>query len=335
MHSYWLKVMKKCGYAYEQYLLSPDETIGLPNMRNRYYFIATWKGSSVDGSNASSITAGVRSEDVWKKEEEEDEIEELVRCNEVAEAHQPPQQPSSTTMIMEDSDDEEQEQQEEDGIVKDAEEEGESSNRGKKIVAGIAKDLSMLIHHPDIKTTLPFSILQHHHSQYTTTTSTTIHTPTSTTTMPTTVQRIGDILHDITIPHHELPPLLVPLKILQSSWAPKMLSLVTMDDRLTYCFTKGYGKIYDHSAGSCIWMIDSSQVEAGRLLIGKDLVRDRLVEYHGAIRLFHPKELLALFGFPKEFAWPEELSISQQFSCMGNSINVAVVRAVMHRMFAL
>lgn len=118
--------------------------------------------------------------------------------------------------------------------------------------------------------------------------------------------------------------LLVSREVLSSSWAPQNLSLVDGSDTLTYCFTKGYGKRVDHSAGSCLVMND---------IASKDIDRSRLIDYHGQIRLFHPDELLLLFGYPAGYAFPEGMSLQHRWGCIGNSVNVKVVSKVMQYLF--
>lgn len=122
----------------------------------------------------------------------------------------------------------------------------------------------------------------------------------------------------------EYARLIVSKEILSSSWAPQNLSLVDGDDTLTYCFTKGYGKRVDHSAGSCLLM---------RSITSKDVDRSRLVDYHGQIRLFHPDELLLLFGYPADYSFPEGMSLQHRWGCIGNSVNVKVVSKVMQYLF--
>jgi tRNA (cytosine38-C5)-methyltransferase len=44
------------------------------------------------------------------------------------------------------------------------------------------------------------------------------------------------------------------------------------------------------------------------------------------LRYFKPKELLNIFGFPKDFEFPENISRKKQYELIGNSVNVIVIR---------
>eukprot|EP01031_Cornospumella_fuschlensis_P026262 gene26262-31727_t len=45
MHACWQQCMQVCGYHFEEFVLSPHRTAGLPNSRSRYYFVG-WLPSS-------------------------------------------------------------------------------------------------------------------------------------------------------------------------------------------------------------------------------------------------------------------------------------------------
>jgi hypothetical protein len=48
------------------------------------------------------------------------------------------------------------------------------------------------------------------------------------------------------------------------------------------------------------------------------------------MRLFTPYELLRIFGFPDDFTYPTGMSTKHMYKCIGQSINVVVVRSLMH-----
>jgi tRNA (cytosine38-C5)-methyltransferase len=160
--------------------------------------------------------------------------------------------------------------------------------------------------------------------------------------------------------------LYVPLKVLSQPWASGRLSIATDADRQTYCFTKGYGKLYDRSTGSLFLEADSavagglpamdpikadantSQGNDAAIVDDPELAEDGAVEdgsdaglnngrdlvaMHHRLRSFHPQELLALFGFPAEFTFPASMVLHRKFACIGNSINVTVVRQLMRCLF--
>lgn len=129
--------------------------------------------------------------------------------------------------------------------------------------------------------------------------------------------------------------LLVPLKILASAWSPSRLSIVSRFDRRTFCFTKGYGRLFDKASGSLL--LDSESAEkapTGPLAEAQHaLDRSDLPSLHGHLRLFSPRELLLLFGFPASFRFAPRLTLHNQFHAIGNSVSVTVVRAVMQTLF--
>jgi site-specific DNA-cytosine methylase len=59
----------------------------------------------------------------------------------------------------------------------------------------------------------------------------------------------------------------------------------------------------------------------------------RLRAVVGQVRHFSPNELLAIAGFPKSFEWPPDMPLKHCFACIGNSVNVTVVSAVMRSLF--
>jgi site-specific DNA-cytosine methylase len=123
--------------------------------------------------------------------------------------------------------------------------------------------------------------------------------------------------------------LYLPVSILTKAWAVSRLSIVGDDDQETYCFTKGYGKLYDKSTGS-LYLENKSASDYAQLSCA---TVDTIAQFHGRIRMFHPNELLALAGFPLQFTFPADMVLHKQFACIGNSINVVVVRELMRCLF--
>jgi tRNA (cytosine38-C5)-methyltransferase len=121
----------------------------------------------------------------------------------------------------------------------------------------------------------------------------------------------------------EIGSLLLPMDILQQPWAPAVLAIASADDTETRCFTKAYSRRVDRSAGSCLLMNASGPVP--------DL--PPLPELYGRLRKFSPLEISSLFGFPSTFSFPPEMSLARQWACIGNSVNVSAVRAVMATLF--
>ena len=130
------------------------------------------------------------------------------------------------------------------------------------------------------------------------------------------------------ISYNDDKELYVARTILEKPWASKRLSIVGDFDRTSFCFTKSYGHTTDKSAGS--YYLENAQ---GPLSDSSFIDRTELGLLFGRIRLFHPQELKKLFGFPESFKFPESMSKRQQYSCIGNSISVSVVREVMKELF--
>lgn len=55
-----------------------------------------------------------------------------------------------------------------------------------------------------------------------------------------------------------------------------------------------------------------------------ELVHEQLAELH--LRWFTPQEMLRIHGFPDSFSVPEDVTPKQMRRCIGNSLNVIVVR---------
>ena len=138
------------------------------------------------------------------------------------------------------------------------------------------------------------------------------------------------IITSISYSNEDDKDLYICKEILQKSWAAKRLSLVGQHDKTSFCFTKSYSHTNDKSAGS--YYLERAM---GPLSDAQFIDRTDLGALYGQVRLFHPKELLKLFGFPQTFKFPKTMTLKQQYSCIGNSINVSVVREVMKELFLM
>jgi len=156
----------------------------------------------------------------------------------------------------------------------------------------------------------------------------------------TTVNRrvVGEYI-DPSLSEKELEPFLVADSILSQDWA-KELGVVAAGDTATHCFTAGYGRIFSKATGSLLLfrgphlctndkedMCDSSGSDNAKETAIADFPIDRsdMLRYSGQLRRFTPKELLTLFGFPKSFSFPSDITLDHQYKLVGNSINVTVV----------
>jgi tRNA (cytosine38-C5)-methyltransferase len=135
---------------------------------------------------------------------------------------------------------------------------------------------------------------------------------------------VGDYLFDSTV--DELHHLLVPASVLEKNFA-KNLGLVTAADTATHCFTAGYGRIYHRSTGSLLLMESWNSEGTTPLpaVANQSLDRSNMLAYSGHLRRFAPRELLRLFGFPKEYEFPSDIPLEHQYKLIGNSISVFVV----------
>jgi tRNA (cytosine38-C5)-methyltransferase len=144
-------------------------------------------------------------------------------------------------------------------------------------------------------------------------------------TEPAMPRRIQDFIrHDIV----DREALLIPLEILTKAWAKTRLSIISIHDTQTYCFTSSYGRLYDKSSGSLLLEGADSALESSA-----NATLDDLPSLHGRLRLFDPNELLLIAGFPSEFLWPEHIPLQKRYASIGNSINVVVVSALMREFF--
>ena len=119
----------------------------------------------------------------------------------------------------------------------------------------------------------------------------------------------------------------VPLKVLSAKWAATRLSICGRNDMRTFCFTKGYGRLWDKSSGSLVLTSSSGLMRA------HEIDRTRLADLFGRVRRFSPEELLRLFGFPPGFDFPPHLSLGAKFAAIGNSVSVFVISRVIRWAF--
>jgi site-specific DNA-cytosine methylase len=286
MYHLWKQTMQHLQYTFHEFMLSPDELLGIPNKRNRYYFVAKY----CDNSHGGSLTT---------------------RAGGI---------PSSLSTSN--------------GI-----EDETASEAGSRFVSD--KFIVLQDGKSKIYTDLPKSIKAIYHQCYSDLGDNQVLT-------------IGEMLQPLyqatggskgddmgtngRSKYDKFSPLRVPAAILSSSWAKQgYISLLSPEDRLSYCFTKGYGKLFDHSAGSCFLIpsIDNSIGTTNPIETSDGPVVSS-EQYFGRVRLFHPDELLVIFGFPRSYSFPasEEMKeLQHQFGCIGNSINVMVVKAIMHFLF--
>ncbi|CAG8463206.1 283_t:CDS:2 [Funneliformis caledonium] len=108
----------------------------------------------------------------------------------------------------------------------------------------------------------------------------------------------------------------------------KLFDIVKPSSRRSCCFTKGYYH-YVEATGSIIQLsedLDSDKVfnkveRKGSILEQENIdLIPRL-----KLRYFTENEIASIMGFPKEFSFPDEITLKQRYRVLGNSINVIVV----------
>lgn len=111
---------------------------------------------------------------------------------------------------------------------------------------------------------------------------------------------------------------LVPSNMIER-WGSTM-DVVYTDSKRCCCFTKSYYR-YFKGTGSLLATVKPKSGEHELLL------KDQCLRY------FTPKEVANLHCFPKEFSFPESVSLKQRYALLGNSLSVAVVAPLLRYLF--
>eukprot|EP01062_Namystynia_karyoxenos_P069665 TRINITY_DN65131_c0_g1_i1.p1 TRINITY_DN65131_c0_g1~~TRINITY_DN65131_c0_g1_i1.p1 ORF type:complete len:431 (+),score=121.25 TRINITY_DN65131_c0_g1_i1:103-1293(+) len=138
---------------------------------------------------------------------------------------------------------------------------------------------------------------------------------------PPAIRPISDFV-DASLSGAALEALLVPLRSLAKPWA-QGLSVAGLQERASYCFTRGYGKVMHRSSGSLLL------AGCDRELLKEPLDRSDMPSYHGRLRFFSDREMLGLMGFPPTYSFPESMGMVHRRRLVGNSVSVAAVRCVL------
>ena len=113
----------------------------------------------------------------------------------------------------------------------------------------------------------------------------------------------------------------IPDSVFETEWA-KDLPVVSALDTITHCFTAAYGRQIHRATGSLLLMDTSDRTQS---VAENPINRSDMTIYKGKLRRFTEYELLHLFGFPRHFQFPENLSLDHRYKLIGNSVNVKVV----------
>ncbi|GBG27196.1 tRNA cytosine38-C5-methyltransferase [Hondaea fermentalgiana] len=119
-----------------------------------------------------------------------------------------------------------------------------------------------------------------------------------------------------------LKELMISEAVLQKKWA-RGLGYTGVQDRTTFCFTSAYGHTYHRASGS---IFHAGCAHRGELSDPEDVCE----AYKGKVRRFSAREMLNFFGFPDNFTFPDDMTFNQRCKVVGQSVNVIVVRALMH-----
>lgn len=99
------------------------------------------------------------------------------------------------------------------------------------------------------------------------------------------------------------------------------LSYVGPADKRSFCFTGGYGKVLHKSSGSLLHLPTAD--------MPAELDRANMTAHHGAVRLFSPKEIANILGFPRDFTFPPGPGLRHRYKAAGNSIAVSVAELLL------
>ncbi|KAH9624481.1 hypothetical protein KSS87_011136 [Heliosperma pusillum] len=119
---------------------------------------------------------------------------------------------------------------------------------------------------------------------------------------------------------------LVPLNLIDR-WGSAM-DIVYADSKRCCCFTKSYYR-YVKGTGSLLATIQwwsGDWVDVVVVVAGEPELKGKVspLEKQG-LRYFTPREVANLHSFPKEFGFPDHISIRQRYALLGNSLSIAVV----------
>lgn len=124
------------------------------------------------------------------------------------------------------------------------------------------------------------------------------------------------------------------------------VDIVTPSSTRSACFTKSYGSYFSgcgsYLCSRCVWILSSFSemrpficelccsrldfVEGKRLTVHALADPLQLVD---VVRSFSPREVANLMCFPVEFNAPPHITVKQMYRCLGNSVNMRVVAALL------
>lgn len=102
------------------------------------------------------------------------------------------------------------------------------------------------------------------------------------------------------------------------------VDIVTPSSTRSACFTKSYGSYFSGCGSYLCSRLDF--VEGKRLTVHALADPLQLVD---VVRSFSPREVANLMCFPVEFNAPPHITVKQMYRCLGNSVNMRVVAALL------
>jgi len=109
----------------------------------------------------------------------------------------------------------------------------------------------------------------------------------------------------------------------------KLFDIVKPSSHRSCCFTKGYHH-YVEATGSILQLgedLDSDQIFNNNKIKITSTISEQTIHLISRLKLryFTEREIALIMGFPKDFSFPNELTLKQRYRVLGNSINVRVV----------
>ncbi|XP_050666612.1 tRNA (cytosine(38)-C(5))-methyltransferase [Leptidea sinapis] len=116
----------------------------------------------------------------------------------------------------------------------------------------------------------------------------------------------------------------------------KVLDICNKESRRSCCFTKAYSHYID-GTGSVFTEASLDKVkecyeEANRYPPGSAEFIENLRSLK--LRLFTPKEVLAIMAFPNDYEFPDNITNKQCYRLLGNSVNVKVISELLKILFS-
>ncbi|CAB5376483.1 uncharacterized protein OCT59_021733 [Rhizophagus irregularis] len=107
----------------------------------------------------------------------------------------------------------------------------------------------------------------------------------------------------------------------------KLFDIVKPSSRRSCCFTKGYHH-YVEATGSILQLdefLDSDQIFNNNQINSSISENTINLILRLKLRYFTEREVASIMGFPKDFSFPEEVTLKQRYRVLGNSLSVRVV----------